>query len=312
MPARSARSAAPAVIVAERSSAEWRQIIAGLEADHAKAEVALAAVEAERAPLPLPAATGDKAAAAALALIDTLRAELLRQRDTLAEAIRAGHARREAAEAAEEAAAAAARRAEAERIAEELVDASRAVDAALAQLRDALARREALVEALRLTRQLPGKLPLWLRARGSRMLGSLHKAGLHDFVPLDRVGPSLHVPVTDWTAHLLNGLRDAEGATGKAPPSFVIGPLLSPTEGAAQAARLDAVHRAEQRGEDEAERRQEARNRQAAATVQRVLNSIAPHAAGIAAEADEVSPEELEAEDRLAQRLFHQTGAGVP
>jgi hypothetical protein len=307
-----ARSAAPAVTVAERSSHDWRQIIAGLEADHAKVEAALVVIEAERDPLPLSALTGDKAAAAALAEVDTRRAELRRQRGALTDAIRAAHARQEAAQAAEEATAAAARRAEAERIAEELVDASRAVDAALVQLREALARREELVEALRLTRQLPGKLPLWLRARGSRMLGSLHKAGLHDFVPLDRVAASLHVPVTDWTAHLLNGLRDAEGATGRAAPSFVIGPLLSPTEAAAQAARLDAAYRAEQRGEDEAERRQEARNRQAAVTVQRVLNSIAPHAAGIAAEADEVSPEELAAEERLAERLFHQTGAGVP
>jgi hypothetical protein len=309
MPAKSTRSAA--VIVAERSSQDWRQIIAGLEADHAKAEAALAEVEAERAPLPLPALTGDKAAAAALAKIDTRRTELLRQRDTLADAIRAGHARREAAEAAEEATAAATRRAEAEAIAEALVAASGAVDAALAQLREALARREDLVEALRLTRQLPGKLPLWLRARGSRLLGSLHKAGLHDFVPLDRVGPSLHVPVTDWTAHLLNGLRDAEGATGRAAPSFVIGPLASPTEGAAQAARLGIADRAEQRGEVEAELRQEARNRKAAATAQRVLNSIAPHAAGIAAEDDGISPEELAAEDRLAERLFHQTGADI-
>jgi hypothetical protein len=199
----------------ETGSEHWRQVITGLEGDLRGTEAAMAAVEAARAPLPLPAATGDKAAAAALAKIDARRVELLRQRDTLADAIRAAHDRRDAAEAEEEGAAAAAQAARLREASAVQVELAGQVDAAARELARALAAYSAQLMTMRrlgLHHYLANKLE-----NKTVLAGALHLAGLSGAVTLPAVSPGHRRTRKDWTAQMLGQVTGQEVAAPRPP-----------------------------------------------------------------------------------------------
>jgi hypothetical protein len=201
----------------QRSSGDWAQVIAGLEADRDKAEAALAGIAAERQPLALPSLSGDKAAARAVAELGKQDAELRSHLATLDAALVDAGQRRAQAAAAEAAVAAAARLGRLRAIGRELVRAAAEVDGAAAALAGALDRHRQLAAQLAGAGMDPGALRK-LRS-GTMIAGSLHTAGLGGHVSLPPVSPSFREPLAAWNGRMLGSFLGTEDPPAPAQPA---------------------------------------------------------------------------------------------
>jgi hypothetical protein len=188
-------------MTAERSAQDWAAVLAGLDADLAKALAALELVEREREPLPLPAATGDKKALVRLAELDERRQALGRQRDMLQDALRAGRDRLATAQ-------------QAEAQAREAVRLERLREAALAQIGLAAEvdrAAQVLAQALRhfdagLDAMAPHGLDPGIRRKlgnGTVRAGSMHVAGLSGLLPLPPVSTGHRATWEGWSRQML-------------------------------------------------------------------------------------------------------------
>jgi hypothetical protein len=203
----------------DRTAEDWSGIIAGLTLDLDKATATLAELDAERAPLPLAAATGDAAAGKALVAIDRKRQELRQRIDLLGDGLVDARTRYGAAEAAEAADRAAARLEAARGIAGEVMALDRdEIDPLLVRLGQALARRGELVRSLGAHGQLDGSRNRKLRNQ-TMLLAALHHAGLGAHLPIARI-PSHH-----WTS--LEGW-DSRWLAGLLPPAANLPPAPEP------------------------------------------------------------------------------------
>jgi hypothetical protein len=191
-----------------RGSAEWMEIVLGIQARLGDAEKALAALEAQRRPHVLPATMGIPEAITKLAELDGRRPELRDALDTLRDALVDAQAQYAAACDAEAAARCAARRAEAEGLAVEIVAAAAEVDRRLAALAEAFQREEDLRRRLLRTGQWSAKADDVLRVYARCRDGAMVHAGLRRFLPMPALDRVHHRSRASWADEALNGLLD--------------------------------------------------------------------------------------------------------
>jgi hypothetical protein len=199
---------------AKRNDAgHWEAVIGKLRMDRAAVTDQEAAAAAEARPLALPASTGDSAAAAKLIQINTRRAELARQVETLDAALEDAAGQLQAAQQAEADARVAVRRGELAAAAAQQVAHAAEVDAAAAALASAMAGYAQNVAAMtRLGLDVTKQRRLTNRTMIS---GSLHLAGLSGRVPLAPCSPHHRKRLQDWSAQMLGDVLDPAPA---APP----------------------------------------------------------------------------------------------
>lgn len=215
----------------DRTAADWDQVLTDLGRDLDKATGALGALDVERQPLPLLAATGDSDAGKALASIDRRRQDLRARIDLLRDGLEDARARHRAAVAAEAEAQAAARLAAARLIALEIKALDHdEIDPAMARLEQAMTRRRELVMSLSQHGALTTTHANKLRNQ-TMMSASLHYAGLHHHLPLARVPSHFWTSLEEWDVRWLAPLLPAGSVPSAPVPQPSLPPLPPAPEG---------------------------------------------------------------------------------
>jgi hypothetical protein len=228
-------------VPAPRTTRQWDEVIAQIEARQQQAQAAVAVLEEERKPHALPAVMGDAQAISVLADMDRRRQDLRNELDTLRDALVSAQTQRAAAAEVEAAERRAAQLVEAKAIAAEVMAVAAELDSRMVGLAEAFGRERELLVRLERTR-VP--LPSLRRIARSptRTLAALHCAGLGEFFPLDRVAPSFHRSRASWMDDALHNLLDP-ARTRPANTATVIPPSPELPSGAESAIQTVYVNR---------------------------------------------------------------------